>query len=94
MFSPPPPRGGFRVLPATRACLQGFCEFLKCYRSATEVLPICYRATKAGTKLRMVADSPKDLGTTKMGSRLEPFRATGAKDVKRRKCFPPRWGVI
>jgi hypothetical protein len=37
----PPQGGGFRVLPATKACLQGFCEFLRCYRSATEVLP-CY----------------------------------------------------
>ena len=33
------------MLPATKACLQGFREFLKCYRSATEVLP---GATKAG----------------------------------------------
>src|SRR3954469_907726 len=31
--------GGSEVLPATRACLQGFCEFLRCYRGATEVLP-------------------------------------------------------
>jgi hypothetical protein len=37
-----PPAGGvFKVLPATKACLQGFCEFLKCYRSATR----CYRGT-------------------------------------------------
>src|SRR4051812_22146889 len=30
-----PRRAGFRVLPATKACLQGFREFLRCYRSAT-----------------------------------------------------------
>src|SRR4051812_35087088 len=35
----PPAGGGFRVLPATKACLQGFYEFLRCYRGATEVLP-------------------------------------------------------
>src|SRR5436190_8803319 len=32
----PPRTGAFTVLPATRACLQGFCEFLRCYRGATE----------------------------------------------------------
>jgi hypothetical protein len=31
-----PRRGGIEVLPATRQCLQGFCEFLRCYRG-------CYR---------------------------------------------------
>ena len=30
------------MLPATRACLQGFREFLRCYRGATDVLP-CYQ---------------------------------------------------
>ena len=40
---PPPAGRGFRVLPATRGCLHGFCDFSRCYGGATGVLP-CYQA--------------------------------------------------
>ena len=58
----PPQGGGFRVLPATKACLQGFREFLRCYRGATGVLPVLPGATKAGTMLRLVQDPARRVG--------------------------------
>jgi hypothetical protein len=74
------------VLPATKQCLQGFCEFLRCYRSATEVLPSFVSSTMEGGPRCHRGATPE----SKVQSRN---CLVATKTVpRRRKLLPPRQG--